>query len=94
MENKHCLNCENDLAGKFCSNCGQRSDTHRMTLKHLVFHDIIHGTFHFEKGMLFTAKQALLNPGKAALDYISGKRVNYDNIFYFILMSLGIITLL
>jgi len=94
MENKHCLNCENDLAGKFCSNCGQRSDTHRMTLKHLVFHDIIHGTFHFEKGMLFTAKQALLNPGKAALDYISGKRVNYYNIFYFILISIGIITLL
>lgn len=94
MENKHCLNCENDLTGKFCSNCGQRSDTHRMTLKHLVFHDIIHGTFHFEKGMLFTAKQALLNPGKAALDYISGKRVNYYNIFYFILISIGIITLL
>src|SRR5690554_7102903 len=90
MENKHCLNCETDLTGKFCSNCGQRSDTHRLTLKHLVFHDIIHGTFHFEKGMLFTAKQTLLNPGKAALDYISGKRVNYYNIFYFILLLIGI----
>lgn len=94
MENKQCLNCGSDLIGKFCSNCGQKTDTHRITLKHLVFHDIIHGVFHFEKGMLFTAKQTLLNPGKAALDYISGKRVNYYNIFYFILISIGVITLL
>lgn len=89
MENKHCLNCGNDLTGKFCSNCGQKSDTHKITLKHLLFHDILHGTFHFEKGMLFTAKQALLRPGKAALDYISGKRVNYYNTFYFILILIG-----
>ncbi|MDO5635895.1 MAG: DUF3667 domain-containing protein [Myroides sp.] len=94
MEHTHCLNCGSDLTGKFCVNCGQKSDTHRITLKHLIFHDIIHGTFHFEKGMLFTAKQALFRPGKAALDYISGKRVNYYNMFYFILISIGITALL
>src|SRR5690554_8237805 len=44
--------------------------------------------------MLFTAKQAIVRPGKAALDYISGKRVNYYNIFYFILILIGITTLL
>jgi len=94
MEHKHCLNCGNDITGKFCSNCGQKLDTHRITLKHLLFHDIIHGTFHFERGMLFTAKQAIVRPGKAALDYISEKRVNYYNIFYFILILIGITTLL
>lgn len=45
---------------------------------------------HIEKGMLFTAKQALIRPGKAALDYIAGKRVNYYNIFYFVLILLGV----
>jgi len=90
MENKYCLNCNNPVSGKYCSNCGQKSDTHRITFKHFVLHDIMHGVFHFEKGMLFTAKQALVRPGKAALDYIYGKRINYYNIFYFILLLIGI----
>lgn len=90
MENKTCLNCSSLTNGKYCSNCGQKTNTHRITFQHFVFHDIMHGVFHFEKGMLFTAKQALLRPGKAALEYIAGKRVNYYNIFYFILLLIGI----
>lgn len=85
-----CLNCNSLTNGNYCSNCGQKSDTHRITFKHFVFHDIMHGVFHVEKGMLFTAKQALLRPGKAALDYINGKRINYYNIFYFIILLIGI----
>lgn len=53
-------------------------------------HDVLHGIWHFEKGMLFTAKQALLRPGKAALDYIAGKRIQYYNVFYFILLLIGL----
>ncbi|ESU28415.1 hypothetical protein FLJC2902T_17760 [Flavobacterium limnosediminis JC2902] len=53
-------------------------------------HDVLHGVWHFEKGMLFTAKEALLRPGKAALDYIGGKRIRYYNVFYFILLLLGL----
>src|SRR5690554_1532610 len=90
MESKTCLNCDSLTNGKYCSNCGQKTNTHRITFQHFVFHDIMHGVFHFEKGMLFTAKQALLRPGKAVLDYIHGKRVNYYNIFYFILLLIGI----
>lgn len=89
MPNKNCLNCGKELTDKFCSGCGQKADTHRITLKRFITHDLIHGTFHLDKGMLFTAKQALLQPGKAALDYIAGKRVNYYNVFYFILLLIG-----
>lgn len=94
MEYKHCLNCGENLNGKYCSNCGQKTNTHRITFQYFVFHDIMHGVFHFEKGMLFTAKQALLRPGKAALEYIAGKRVYYYNIFYFILLLIGVIVLI
>ena len=91
MTHHNCLNCGKKLAGNYCSGCGQKADTHRISFKHFIFHDVLHGTFHIEKGMLFTAKQALFRPGKAALDYIAGKRVQYYNVFYFILITVGLI---
>lgn len=89
-----CLNCNENTSGKFCSNCGQKTDTHRITFKHFVFHDILHGTLHMEKGILFTLKQALIRPGKASLDYISGKRIRYYNVFYLALLLIGLNILL
>lgn len=90
----NCLNCETKLIDKYCHGCGQKADTHRITFKHFLFHDVLHGTFHFEKGMLFTGKQALLRPGQAALDYISGKRIRFYNVFYLILITIGLIIFL
>ncbi len=94
MKNKNCLNCGNELTDKFCSHCGQKADTHRITFKNFIFHDVLHGTFHIEKGILFTAKQALIRPGKAALDYISGKRKPYYNVFLLILLTIGLMLFL
>lgn len=94
MTTKNCLNCEKELIDQFCSGCGQKSDTHRITLKNFIFHDVLHGTFHIEKGIIFTAKQALTRPGKAALDYISGKRKSYYNVFYLVLIVFGLIIFL
>lgn len=85
-----CLNCESSTNGKFCSNCGQKTDTHRITFKHFVVHDILHGVWHFEKGLFFTLKEAFLRPGKAALEYISGKRIKYYNVFYLTLIVIGL----
>lgn len=90
MEKNSCLNCKTLLSGKYCSNCGQKSDTHRISFKHFITHDVLHGTFHIERGMLYTAKQAIVRPGKAALEYIAGKRVVYYNVFYFILLLIGL----
>lgn len=88
--NTHCLNCNTPLADAFCAHCGQKADTHRITLKHFIFHDILHGVWHFEKGILFTMKQAILRPGKAALEYIAGKRIRYYNVFYLTLLIIGL----
>ena len=84
-----CLNCESPVSKNFCSNCGQKTDIHRITFKHFITHDIIHGVWHFEKGIIFTIKQALLRPGISALEYISGKRIRYYNVFYIILLLIG-----
>lgn len=91
MTNKNCLNCGKEVTDQFCSGCGQKADTHRISFKNFIFHDVLHGTFHVDKGMLFTAKQSLVRPGKAALDYIAGKRKRYYNVFYLILITFGLI---
>lgn len=87
---KNCLNCEKELTDQYCAGCGQKADTHRITFKNFIFHDVLHGTFHIERGILFTAKEALTRPGKAALDYVAGKRKRYYNVFYLILLTIGI----
>lgn len=89
MESHQCLNCGTNIDGNFCSNCGQKTDTHRITAKHFFMHDLLHGVWHIEKGILFTLKQALLRPGFAALEYIQGKRIKYYNVFYLILLLIG-----
>lgn len=90
MHHTHCLNCNASLSGKFCSNCGQKADTHRITLKHFVQHDLLHGVWHIERGILFTLKEIFTRPGIAATDYISGKRIRYYNIFYLLLLVIGL----
>lgn len=89
-QNTTCLNCNEPVSKKFCPNCGQKTDTHRITFKHFIFHDILHGVWHMEKGILFTLKESLVRPGKAALDYISGKRIRYYNVFYLTLLLIGL----
>jgi hypothetical protein len=90
MNHEQCLNCEQSVTGNYCQNCGQKNDTHAITLKHFLFHDIIHGVWHLEKGILLTIKETFTRPGQAALDYIKGKRVKYYNVFYLILMLIGL----
>jgi len=89
-----CLNCGTINTGNFCSQCGQKTDTHRIVVKHFILHDILHGVWHFEKGIAFTVKEALFRPGKAALDYIGGKRIRYYNVFYLSLLIIGLNILL
>ena len=95
MERRYCLNCTVEIDNqKFCGQCGQKTDTHRIKMKHFILHDLLHGVWHFEKGILFTVKEVFKRPGKAALDYIAGKRIRYYNVFYLSLLLIGVNILL
>jgi hypothetical protein len=94
MKGITCLNCDAKVEKNFCPNCGQKSDTHRITVKHFLFHDLLHGVWHIDKGLLFTLKESILRPGQAALDYIKGKRIRYFNVFYLCLLVIGLHLLL
>ncbi|WP_304342906.1 DUF3667 domain-containing protein [Chryseobacterium koreense] len=80
MENteKYCKNCSQQLVleQKFCHNCGQRADTHRINYQFLL-HEIQHGIFHVDKGILYTIKELFTRPGHSIREYIEGKRQSH-----------------
>lgn len=71
-----CKNCDQTYSGHFCNNCGQSADTHKLNL-HFILHDIQHAFFHFDKGVLFTAKELFTRPGDSIREFIEGKRVKH-----------------
>ncbi|WP_291085218.1 MULTISPECIES: DUF3667 domain-containing protein [unclassified Flavobacterium] len=89
MNPHHCLNCDEPVHQNFCPICGQRTDTHRIVLKHFILHDMLHGVWHLDRGILFTIRETFVRPGQAALDYVSGKRIRYYNVFYLCLLVIG-----
>ncbi|MDV2446230.1 hypothetical protein CMU93_01800 [Elizabethkingia anophelis] len=87
----NCLNCNEELAGKYCSNCSQPASTHRFSLSHVFKHDFVHGIFHFDKGFFFTIKELFTRPGHSIREYVQGKRVKHFNYFATVLLLLTII---
>jgi hypothetical protein len=85
-----CLNCHQDIIDKFCSNCGQKASVHRYSVKHFVEHDLIHGIWHVDKGLLFTIKELFTRPGHSVREYLQGKRVNYFNFISLIMILLAV----
>lgn len=75
-----CLNCGAPLIGAFCHSCGQSASVHRFSVSSFLTHDVVHGIWHVDKGILFTIKEILIRPGYAARDYITGKRRSYFNV--------------
>ncbi|MBL0013131.1 MAG: DUF3667 domain-containing protein [Flavobacterium sp.] len=94
MTTTTCLNCKAEIDKNYCSTCGQKTGIHRITIKHFLFHDLLHGVWHIDKGILFTLKETIIRPGQAALDYVKGKRIRYYNVFYLCLLVIGLNILL
>ncbi len=86
---KKCLNCNSDVVGDFCSTCGQKTSTKRFSLKHFITHDLIHGVFHLDKGLLFTIKELFTRPGHSIREYVQGKRIKHFNYFTAILILIA-----
>lgn len=87
-----CKNCGTGFKGKFCSNCGQSENTHRITLK-FVLNELSSTFIRFNSGFFYTAKWLLTNPGKTLKLYLDGKRVNHLKPFSFLVVMAGIYSL-
>lgn len=84
MENI-CLNCGTRYTGHFCTHCGQKAHTRRITFA-TILHDIPHSVFHIDKGFFFTLKQLAIRPGKAIKEYLDGKRVRHFSPLAYLLL--------
>jgi hypothetical protein len=82
----NCLNCNQSITTNFCGNCGQKSTTHRYSLKHFIEHDFIHGVWHIDKGILYTVKALFTRPGHSVREYVLGKRAGYFNFITLLLL--------
>ncbi|REC76426.1 hypothetical protein DRF60_13755 [Chryseobacterium elymi] len=89
MNPKSCLNCGHKISDEFCAHCGQKTDTARITLQSLIKSDILGSIWHIEARFFRTLKHVLFGPGRMAMNYISGKRTRYYNLFSLLLILFG-----
>lgn len=84
-----CANCESVFDSKFCPNCGQKAEIHRITVKTVV-HDFIHAFTHADKGFVLLIKRLVTHPGIVAKEYVAGKRKKYFNPLSFLVITSAI----
>ncbi|KAA9327077.1 DUF3667 domain-containing protein [Hymenobacter busanensis] len=88
-----CLNCGHPLSSRFCPDCGQPANTHRITTAHLL-HDIPHSVWHVDRGLPYTIREMLLRPGRTVRRYLAGERVDFFRPFALVLLLAGILSFL
>lgn len=87
----NCLNCGAPLTtdAMFCTQCGQKTALHRLSLSHLL-HEFVHFFTHADKGIFLLIRMLIHNPGQVAREYIGGKRKKYFPPLNFYLIVVGL----
>ncbi len=70
-----CLNCGATVAVNFCSSCGQSLHARRSIA--VLWHDILHGVFHFEGKFWRTLPLLAWKPGDLTRRYVHGERAKF-----------------
>lgn len=88
-----CLDCGAALSDRYCAHCGQPADTHRITLKHLLLHDLPHSIWHVDKGLVYTFYQMITRPGLTIRGYLAGQRTRQFRPVSYLLLLVGLAAL-
>jgi hypothetical protein len=75
-----CKNCGRQSEGKFCPDCGQPMEVHRITFHHLL-HDVVHLFTYIESGFLYTLKMLATRAGHMQRLYMEGHRAKHQKPF-------------
>ena len=82
-----CANCGAELQGHFCHVCGQSADTHKRSIRHLIW-EALEATFELDGRLLRTLPALFFRPGGLARDYIDGRIVRHVPPFRTFLVAL------
>ena len=74
-ETKLCNNCNSELTGLYCSDCGQK-DTDLLSVK-VIMKEFTDNVFSFDSRFFITLKYLITKPGFLTLEYWAGKRTKY-----------------
>jgi hypothetical protein len=88
----NCRSCELELTSKFCPNCGQPSEIKRID-RHYIIHEIEH-VLHFERGILYTIRELITNPGQNIRNYLLENRNRLVKPIIFIIVTSLIYTII
>ena len=80
-----CKNCVTDLTSKYCPNCGQPNELKRID-GHYIIHEIEH-VLHFERGILYTIRELITNPGQNVKNYLTENRTRIVKPIIFIIVT-------
>lgn len=75
---KNCLNCNAEIAGRFCHICGQENLETKESTWHLVTH-FFNDITHFDGKFFNTLRYLVLKPGFVSTEYMKGRRASYLN---------------
>jgi hypothetical protein len=71
-----CKNCDAELLGRFCANCGQAADVHVPSTVELV-HELLEGLTHSDSRLWRTLTYLWFKPGRLTQEFIAGRRVAF-----------------
>lgn len=80
-----CKNCSSEANHNYCPNCGQAVAVKRID-GHYVYHEIEH-ILHFERGILYTIKELLINPGENIRQFLAENRTRLVKPIVFIVVT-------
>ncbi len=77
-QEKNCLNCNAEIQGRYCHNCGQENIEPKETVWHLIAH-FFQDITHFDGKFFSTVKYLVARPGFLSREYMIGRRASYVN---------------
>jgi len=77
-KDKTCLNCNVEVHGRYCHNCGQENIEPKESVWDLIFH-FFRDITHFDGKFFSTVKYLLIKPGFLSQEYMVGRRAAYVN---------------